>query len=112
MLGMRHQPQHVARLVPQPRDVVGAAVRVEALVLEAVGRAVAKRDLAPFLDSGKDLRGGDPLALAVLDRDLQDLPGLPARPAFGRRLRSNTHPAADEAEAAVADERPRQVPGL
>src|ERR671930_1295967 len=106
VLGMRHQTDHVPRLVPNPGDRVGRTVGVRVVVERTVGGAVAEHDEPLALDPRQVVPRRHELSLAVLHRDGQHL----TRNEIGgerreRRLDPDVDDAAHEPEGAVADQR-------
>src|SRR5260221_1893965 len=111
-LGVRHEPDNVAGLVRQARDVRGGSVRVRLGRRRAARVGVAEHDLPVRLHPRERELVGDPAALAMRDRHANDL----AAQARGERravaLDAHVHPVAAELEVAVADERARQESDL
>src|SRR5438270_669739 len=110
---MGHHAEHVPALVDDARDVVQRAVRVGARDDASLGVAVAKRDLAALLEPRKRRGIGEVAALAVRDRDTDDVAlGAPAGErkvgAFDEKIR----PLAPKLQRGVADQRARQEAGL
>ena len=109
VLGMRHESDHVAGLVPDPGDPAQGAVRVVGVGHGAVRTAVAEHDHPRVLEAVEIGLGGDELPLAVLDRDLQDLPGQDVGGDRGLRgLHPQVHDPADEPQRPVPDQRAGQ----
>src|SRR5262245_42505919 len=73
-LRMRHEPEHGAGLVDDPRDVVERPVRVGLLGRPAVLGAVAEDDLLALAQALQGRVVREELALAVGDRHLEHLP--------------------------------------
>ena len=96
VLGVRHQPEHVAGRVADPGDVADRAVGVVAL-------GVAVGDLAACLELVEQRLRRVVAAFAVLHRDRE--PGAVA-------LVDQLGLAADEAQLGVAQQRPGQQPRL
>ena len=91
MLGVRHQPHHVALRVHDARHVSDRTVRIPA-------RLVAEHDLAPALELVEQPRGSDLAALAVLHGDDEPLADLRTAEVNGVSARSTRKAdvAADE----------------
>ena len=112
-LGMRHQADHVARLVAQAGDVGHRSVRVAVGGLTPRGVDVAEQHLAVALEPRHHVRLGVVVAFAVRDRNAQHL-ALAARRGERRVgvLDPHVHVLAAEVQAVVAQHRAGQQPGL
>src|SRR5665648_261831 len=105
-LRVGHHPQDIARLVNNARDVVHRAVGVGAVGDVSPLVAVAKNHQALLLDLAKTLRAGGPIALVVVDRDLDDLAHLePPRERRVVTLHLQILRMADELEPPVLQQR-------
>jgi hypothetical protein len=112
VLGVRHHADHVAAPVAYAGDAPSRPVRIERVEHLTPGRAVPQDHLSVRLQAVQVGLGGDELALAVLDRDLDHLAVRPAGEAPGRILDAQGHPPADERERPVPDQRAREQPRL
>ena len=72
-LGVRHQADDVARLVAEAGDRRRRSVRIGRVADAPVGVGVAEDDLPVGLEPGDDVRLGEVVALAVGDRNAEDL---------------------------------------
>src|SRR5439155_21118020 len=72
-LGVRHEPEDVARLVPDPRDVRDRAIRIRLERRRALRVDVAEHDAPGRLELGDRVGVRDEAALAVTDRHAQHL---------------------------------------
>ena len=110
---MRHQAEDVARGVDDAGDVAQRAVGIGFLGGAAGGVDVAQDDLVVVLELLQRPRVGDVAALAVLDRQVQHLAWRQPRVNGVSVSSTRTAPCrADEAQAAVADQRAGQQAGL
>jgi hypothetical protein len=104
VLGVRHQPEHVARRVRDAGDVARRAV-------EVVPGRVAQRDLAVGLELVEHRIGRPVAAGRVLARDRQRIPD-PPQPRGPRVRHLQLDLPADEAQRDVREQRAGQQPRL
>src|ERR1700683_255022 len=110
---MRHHAEHVAALVDYAGDGVQGAVVIPVWIDHAVRRGVTKRHPALAFKSRNGFAVGDVIALAVRDRDADNLTGIVAAGKRGiRALDPQIDVAADEAKLRVAHEHAWQPPGF
>src|SRR6185503_5221308 len=113
VLGVRHEAYDVSALAAHAGDVADGAVRAR-LGSHAAGAVdVAKDDAALALERRERVLVGHPAALAVLDREREELARM-AGPGEGRLdgLHANGDEIADEAERSVPHQRTGQKPRL
>ena len=110
---MRHHSKDVPSLIADPGNVLDRSIRVGLFIHGAVGSAVSKNDLIIPFQPIERLGIGVIVAFAMSDGQFQYLSRMIAARINGFPcLHPKMHLTADKLERPVAQQRPREKPGL